>query len=699
MYNKQDAERFAKMTTRLLTNGMYFDVREKMDELVDVIKYHDWRYYILSEPLINDQQYDLLYKILKKLEAEHPDIQRNDSPTQRVAEGLSQDFPTVQHLVPMLSLENSYDENDLMDFDRRVKETLKQEKISYCVEPKFDGSSISLVYENDRLLRAVTRGNGLEGEEITLNARALKSVPLHPKFSEYGVHRIEVRGEVVIENSFFEKMNEERQGKGLKIFQNARNTASGSLRLKDPSEVASRGLEAVMYNVAFAVDHEEDDLMGNKLRSHHDNIDMLSTLGFKTPRTEKRICHDIEEVIAFIYEWEEKRDSYKYDIDGMVVKVDDIRQQQEAGSTGHHPRWAIAYKFKAKRARTKLLDIEFQVGRTGAITPVAKLDPVPLAGVTISSVSLHNEDFIKERDIRLGDFVFVERSGDVIPYITGVDAESRQGDEKPVHFPKNCPSCKSELFKQEDEAAWRCINLECPALVEEGIIHFVSKEAMDIDGLGKDIVRRFISEGIVRQIPDIYKLDYGKIAGLEGWGEKSIKNLREGIENSKQQPLWRLLVGLGVRHVGTIMAKKLAKEVKAIYDFKDLTEEQLMAVEDVGPKVAESVIAFFYNESNIHLLKELEKAGVNIANDESHQHNVSNKLAGKTFLFTGSLTRFTRDAAKEMVEQNGGTILSGVSSKLNYLVAGENAGSKLDKAKAIATVNIIDEDEFLKMIQ
>jgi DNA ligase (NAD+) len=541
----------------------------------------------------------------------------------------------------------------------------------------------------------------VEGEDITHNARVLKSIPLQANFSERGISKIELRGEVVIANDVFKKLNEDRAKENLKTFQNSRNTASGSLRMKDPAETANRGLEAFMYQIGYAVDTNNNNVLGESLNNHFENIDMLYSLGFKTPQSEKKICNSIQEVIDFCNQWEAKRDSYNYEIDGMVIKVNKLTQQNKVGATGHHPRWAIAYKFKAKKARTKLLDIEYQVGRTGAITPVAKLEPVPLAGVTISSVSLHNEDFIKEKKLRMNAYVYVERSGDVIPYISGVDESTLDGNTQEIIFLKNCPSCNSELVREAEESAWRCINLECIAKSEESIIHFVSKEAMDIDGLGRDIVIRFMKEGLIKQISDIYLLPNKKetILALDGWKEKSYNNLAEGIEASKNKALWRILVGLGIRHVGVIMAKKLAKQISSIFDLQTWTTEQLLELEDIGPKVAESIHQFFSNESNIHLLKELERNGVALVHNELNSEQIANTLAGKTFLFTGTLTKFTRDKAKELVEKNGGTILSGVSAKLSYLVAGAEAGSKLKKAQEIASIQIIDEDDFLKLIE
>ena len=660
------------------------------------LKYHDWKYYVQAEPSISDIEYDKLFKALKDLEAKYPELVTPDSPTQRVAQVLTSDFQTVEHTVPMLSLSNSYNADDLFAFDESVKKLSNRSDIQYAVEPKYDGASIALIYENDMLTRAATRGNGTEGEEITGNAKRIKNIPLQADFSKYGISKIELRGEVVIELGVFDRMNEARETEGLKVFQNSRNTASGSLRMKDPEEVAKRNLEAFIYQIGYAADAQGNELLGDKLLSHFENIDMLHALGFQTPQEEKTLVSSIEEVSEFVKEWEEKRDGYNYEIDGMVVKVNDLRLQNSLGFTAHHPRWAIAFKFKARQATTQLLNIEYQVGRTGAVTPVAKLDPVRLAGVTVSSVSLHNADFIHEKDIHLGDYVKVERAGDVIPYIASVDLTRRDKVEAVV-FPTECPSCAAQLVRPEGEAVWRCENAECPAQAEERMIHFVSKGAMDIEGLGKDIVKRFMTEGIVSKIEDIYRLDYEAILSLEGWKDKSVENLRSGVEKSKSQPLWRLLVALGIRHVGSATAKMLEKQIQRIDDLVSWNADSLAELEDVGPKVAESILSFFHNEENQALIKSLEELGVKVEKTEEDSALKSNKLEGLTFLFTGSLSRFSRDKAKELVEENGGKNISGVSAKLNYLVAGEKAGSKLTKAEKLG-IPVISEDEFLGMI-
>lgn len=697
MFTDSQQASLLDLTRELLDGSGPSEPSELVEELRSVINFHDWRYYVQSEALISDYDYDQLFAKLSQLETQNPELRTADSPTQRVAHGLTSEFLTVDHLVPMLSLDNSYDENDLAEFDERLRKSLPGEKLTYTVEPKFDGASIALVYENDLLVRAATRGNGIAGDDITNNARVLRSLPLSAKFSKHGIYRIEIRGEAIIKQSVFEQVNKKREKDGLELFKNARNTASGGLRMKDPSEVKERGLEGILYGVGFAADAKGNNLLGTKLNSHAENLKMLSALGFQTPASELGLFDNVTDVIAHFHAWQDKRDSYKYEIDGMVVKLDDLRMQQRAGATAHHPRWAIAYKFKARQATTKLLNVIFNVGRTGAVTPVAKVDPVNLSGVTISSISLHNEDLIREKDIRIDDTVLIERAGDVIPYIIGPVTDKRTGKEKPIHFPATCPSCHSELVKPEDEAHWRCINATCPAQMEEHLIHFSSKGAMDINRLGRDIIGRFIELGFLRNLADIYKLDFNLIAALDRWSEVSATNLRNGIEASKPQPLWRLIVGLGIRHVGTTMAKMLAKQVDDILDLREWSIERLTDLEDVGPKVAQGIHDFFSNPANIKLIEELRSLGVNTKRTEADRPS-GGVLFGKTFLFTGSLTRFTRDQAKELVERNGGRILSSVSPKLDYLVVGESPGTKVKKAQEIGTIEVVDEEGFLKLI-
>ena len=698
MYSKDQQQQLNQLTQKLLKEDERLSAKEEAKALRQIINYHDWRYYVLSEPVITDFDYDQLFKRLKELEKNEPSLITPDSPTQRISRALTGEFKQVSHLVSMLSLDNSYNAEDLNEFDNRVKGLTGLSHVEYCVEPKFDGSSIALVYENDQLVRAATRGDGAVGEDITNNAMALASIPLSAAFSKHGIYKIEIRGEVIIRKDVFEKINKQRKEKGEKEFQNARNTASGSLRLKDPNEVPGRGLEAILYHVSFAEDKAGKNLIAGKLESQYHTIEILYDCGFKTPIRELKVCKNIDEVQKFISTWEQKRLTFNVETDGMVVKVNNLKEQQKCGTTSHHPRWAIAFKFQAKQAQSKLLKVEFQVGRTGAITPVAKIEPVPVAGVTISSISLHNEDFISEKDIRLGDTVIVERAGEVIPYITGVVADLRDGHEKKIHFPHKCPSCGTELVRAEEEAAWRCDNVDCPAQTEERAIHFVSKDAMDIDGLGRSIIIDFIEKGFVKNIEDIYQLPYNKIIELEGWGGKSVENLKQGIEDSKHRPLWRLLNALGVRHVGVTTAKDLVSHIKNILEFSDMPLEDLTNIEGIGPKVAQSIFDFFHTDANIHLLHKLKELGVNTVNRPQDSAAKNQKLQGKTFLFTGSLQKFTRDRAKEMVEENGGKLLSGVSANLNYLVVGEDAGGKLAKAKKIPGITILDEDGFLTMI-
>jgi len=698
MYTEEQQHQLNHLTQQLVKHTDNLPVAEKVTALRQVLNYHDWRYYALSQPTLQDYDYDMLFKELRSLEQSHPNLVSPDSPTQRVARGLTEDFKQVSHLVSMLSLENSYNADDVNDFDKSVKKLTGATHVEYCVEPKFDGSSIALVYENDMLIRAATRGDGAVGEDITNNAKALPSIPLSAKFSNYGIYKIEIRGEVIIQKDVFERINKERKAKGEKEFQNSRNTASGSLRLKDPNESATRGLEGVLYHVSVAEDKDGKNLLLGHLHTHYQTIEILYKCGFKTPINELKVCKDAEEALQFIHQWDTRRNTFNIETDGMVLKVNDLKLQQKCGSTSHHPRWAMAYKFQAKQAQSKLLDVEYQVGRTGAVTPVAKIEPVALAGVTISSISLHNEEFIKEKDIHLGDTVIVERAGEVIPYIMGVVPELRDGSEKAIHFPKHCPSCHSELIKTEEEAVWRCDNADCPAQTEERAIHFVSKDAMDIDGLGRSIIIDFIQRNFIKNLEDIYTLPYDEILKLEGWGERSVEKLKLGIEDSKNRPIWRLLNAFGIRHVGVSTSKDLASHIHSVLDLESKSLEELTNIEGIGPKVAQSIFDFFQTASNIHLIKALEHLGVNIHNRPEDSLAKNNKLEGKTFLFTGSLQQFNRDRAKQMVEENGGKLLSGVSAHLNYLVVGEDAGSKLAKAKKIPGITVLTEDEFLNMI-
>jgi len=698
MYSSKEMTELQKITEKLLKHTTHadFDIRQ-LDPLKAVLRFQEYRYYVQNDPLISDFEYDMLYKLLEKIEKENPDAITPNSPTQRIATVLTKSFNSVQHLVPMLSLGNSYNAEDLIDWDRKAMELLKLEEIEYCVEPKFDGASISLIYEDDTLVRAATRGNGIEGDEITSNIKQLRSVPLSANFSRYNIHHIEIRGEVLMNKNNFKKYNEALAEQNIPPLANPRNAAAGSLRIKDPAEVRRRNLEAFLYHVSYFT-LIENDTVPEELQSHSDTLALLWSLGFRSPEKEKKVANGIKEVLAYCQQFEAGRDNLPYEIDGMVIKVNNVDLQERMGMTTHHPRWAIAYKFKARQGTSKLRSVEFQVGRTGSITPVAKIDPVPIGGVTVGSISLFNEDVIREKDLMIGDTVLVERAGDVIPYIVKSLADARTGKEMKIRFPTNCPVCNDVLVKVEEEAAWRCNNINCEAQVVERMIHFTSKDAMDIRGFGDANIKKFFELRFLNDIPGVYTLPYDKIRLLEGFGEKSITNLQTAIGNSKTQPIHRLIFALGIRFVGETTAKTLAQTIKHVLDFQKFSVEDLQSLEDIGPKVANSIYQFFHNDDNIQMLTKLESHGVQLANKK--RTSLSDTiLDGQTFLFTGTLPTLKRSDAEEMVEQNGGKLLGNVSSKLNYLVVGEDAGSKLEKAKKISSIKILREAEFLHLIR
>ncbi|MFM2326660.1 MAG: NAD-dependent ligase LigA [Bacteroidota bacterium] len=702
MYNTEQTKRLQQETEEWLSsiNAVNFKetIKNNVEQLRDVLRFHEYRYYVQADPLISDYEYDTLYKQLEKFEKENPGLITLDSPTQRVGAGLVKDFAKVQHLVPMLSLENSYNADDLLDWDRKARELSELDVIEYCVEPKFDGASISLIYETDLFTRAATRGDGVVGDEITINTRQIKSVPLSAKFSEYGIKQIEIRGEVLMNKERFKAYNDKLIEEGIPPLANPRNAAAGSLRIKDTAEVGKRNLEAFLYHVSYWVTDNRQPTTGiHQPLTHSGMLEMLWNLGFRSPKNEMKVVQGIDAVIKYVQDFEAKRDNLPYEIDGMVIKVNNLQLQDRLGMTSHHPRWAIAFKFKARQATSKLIAVEFQVGRTGAVTPVAKLEPVQVGGVTVSSISIHNEEYIKEKDLLLGDTILIERAGDVIPQIVKSFTELRKGDEEKIIFPTSCPVCAHTLFKTEDEAVWRCTNINCKAQVVERIIHFVSKDAMDIRSFGDANVRKFYELGLLNDIPGVYRLPFDKIKTIEGFGEKSITNLQAAIEASKIQPLHRVIYGLGIRYVGETTAKTLAKAVEHLKDFTTYTEEQLQQLEDVGVKVAKSIDAFFSDAENIKLITQLEELGIRLKSTKSALITDGN-LLGQTFLFTGTLNKLKRSEAEAMVEKNGGKIVSGVSSKLNYLVVGEDAGSKQEKAKKITSIQIISEEDFLKML-
>jgi DNA ligase (NAD+) len=665
-----------------------------VSDLRETITQCDKLYYVQDNPVLADAEYDALFAALKQIEKEQPELTTATSPTQRVAHGLSASFENVAHLVPMLSLENSYNADDLNDWDRKCKELTESTEITYCVEPKYDGASISLIYDKDILSRAATRGDGVKGDDVTVNIKQIKSIPLQAAFSNYGFNQIEVRGEILINKNKFEQYNNQLIAKGLTPLANARNATSGSLRLKDPREVAERGLEAFMYHVSYY----QLDGDSNKVNTHIDALNMLNELGIKSSLPEAKLCNNIQEVIDYVQAYENKRDELPYEIDGMVIKVNSFAMQDTVGQTSHHPRWAIAYKFKARQATSKLVGVEFQVGRTGSITPVAKIEPVNIGGVTVTSISLHNQEMIREKDLCIGDTILAERAGDVIPYIVKSFAELRNGTEQEIIFPTTCPVCNAALSRPEGEAVWRCTNYNCEAQLVERIIHFASKDAMDIRGLGDANIRKFFDDKILHSINDIYNMPYDELMKREGLGAKSVDKLKEAIEASKSQSLARVIYGLGIRYVGETTSQTLARSVQHIEELFAKTKEDYLQLQDVGEKVAGSLVDFFAEESNRQLIAQLKASGL-IMENEQRAAITDGGLSGKTFLFTGTLSQFKRSAAEAMVEERGGSILGGVSAKLNYLVVGEDAGSKLEKAKKLGSVAILSESEFLSLIQ
>ncbi len=673
---------------------------EDISPLEELVRFHEYRYYVLNDPLISDFEYDQLYKLLESIEKKYPESSSPLSPTRRVSSDLTDDFSSVKHLIPMLSLDNSYDAGDLIKFDTQVKKLTELDKIEYTIEPKYDGGSIALVYEADFLVRAATRGNGIEGEEITIQAKTIKSLPLRAAFSSKGIYKAELRGEAVISKERFKKINKFREDEGLTLLANSRNSASGGLRTKDPSETARRQIDAFIFQLGYAVDKNGKDLLPS-IKSHHDAIDFLGSLGFKVSKGDKKFCKGIDEVIEQVGQWTETRDEFPYEIDGMVIKVDDFDLQDMCGYTSHHPRWAIAYKFQAKQATTTLLNVEFSVGKIGTVTPVAIVEPVAIAGVTIAMISLHNEDFITSKDIWIGDQVLIERAGDVIPYIVKSHPELRTGNEKRVVYPKECPSCATKLIREEDESAWRCPNPDCKAQILGRLVFHVSKDAMDIDGFGEKYVHRFYELGWIKNFADIYRLDYDKIAALEGFGKKSADKIKASIENAKSSPIQRLLHSLSIHHLGARASKLIAEKAAHVLDLASWQIQDFTSIKDIGPVVAANVVSWFAIPKNLEILREMESLGVNLSQTDLDKPKVlrmDGVFSGKTILFTGTLTKMGRKEAQEFAEAAGAKNISAVSSNLDILVVGENAGSKLDKAKKLGTVRVLTEEEFLQLV-
>ena len=662
----------------------------QIEKLRDEIRHHDELYYVEAAPEISDREYDKLMETLQKLEAAHPELITPDSPTQRVGGRPAEGFPEVVHIREMLSLANSYNIDELRAFDERCRRLAEGRTLEYVAELKIDGLSLSLQYENGLLLRGVTRGDGSKGEDVTQNARTIRSVPLRLKSQLKGIDSgLEVRGEVFISRDVFEKTNAEREEQGLKLFQNPRNAAAGAIRQLDPRLVARRKLDMFVY-----------DLLVNGRKpfpTHWESLDWLDKAGFRV-NSHRKLARTIDEVIDFANEKEALRDKLGYDIDGLVVKVNSTALQDEFGATGKFPRWAIAYKYSARQASTKVLDIFVSVGRHGALTPVALLEPVFVAGTTVARATLHNEDEIGRLGVKIGDWVTIEKGGDVIPKVVSVIASKRTGKEREFKFPQNCPVCGSPIVRPEGEVVARCVANDCVAKVMGRLLHFASRRAMRIEGLGEKLAEQLVTEGLVKDVGDLYSLTLEQVASLERMAKKSATNLLTEIEASKSRDLSSLIYGLGIRHVGERTAGILAYELGSLEKLSEATVEELDAIPEIGLTVAESVRDWFDDEGNRVLCDRLRAAGVKTEAERRSRGVADERFAGKQFVLTGTLASFRRDEAQALIEARGGRVNSSVSKKTDYVVAGEAAGSKLDKAQSLG-VTVIDEATFKDMLE
>ena len=671
---------------------MMMSIDEQLRDLRDKIHLYDYHYYVLAESLISDFEYDLLLKELEKLEAENPHLIIPESPTQRVGKDLTKEFNPITHQFPMLSLANTYSEDEILDFDRRVKEILgESETVEYVVEYKIDGASVSITYVNGILRTAATRGDGTTGEEITQNAKTIKSIPLKLKnypHLKYALDNFEVRGEIYMDIEDFKLLNKEREARGEKLFANPRNSSAGTLKLQDSKEVAKRPLKIFIYYLLSKQ---------NELQQQSENLELLASLGFRINKDFK-ICKSITEVLHTCKQFEEKRDSLPFEIDGAVIKVNSIRQQNILGSIAKSPRWAVAFKFKAKQASTLLKAITWQVGRTGAVTPVAELEPIFLAGSTISRATLHNLDEIRRKDIRVNDVVILEKGGDVIPKIVSVLLEERKNNSLPTQPPQNCPICNSVLFQSEEEVALYCENPECSAQIKGKIEHFASRTAMDIEGLGEALVDLFVEKNFLKNVADIYTLSNHRdeLIKIERLGEKSIDNLLASIEKSKDQPFAKVLFALGIRYVGAGAAKKLAGHFLSLQNLQNASKEELTNVFEIGESIAESILKFFSEEKNLFILASLKRGGLNFVSEK--KPTTENIFTNKSFVLTGSLANFSREEAGEKITNLGGKVVSSVSKKTHFVLAGEAAGSKLEKAKTLG-ITILSENDFIEMLK
>ncbi|GAA0316225.1 NAD-dependent DNA ligase LigA [Oceanobacillus oncorhynchi subsp. oncorhynchi] len=647
------------------------EIKERMDSLVEVLNQYGYSYYVLDNPTVPDSEYDQKLRELEDLEKEHPDLAREDSPTQRIGGEPLDAFRKVTHETPMMSLGNAFNEQDLRDFARRAQEGVSGE-ITFVCELKIDGLAISLKYQEGKFVLGSTRGDGRIGEDITSNLRTIRSIPLSIK--EAGT--LEVRGEAFMPHKSFLEMNKEREEKGEEPFANPRNAAAGSLRQLDPKIAAKRNLDIFLYGVG--------EWENSNITSHSESLEALHRLGFKTNKEWKR-CKSIEEVLEFVTYWTEHRKDLNYEIDGIVVKVDSLDHQDELGFTAKSPRWAIAYKFPAEEVVTTLKDIVLSIGRTGVVTPTAILEPVRIAGSTVQRASLHNEDLIREQDIRIGDQVVIKKAGDIIPKVVRSIIEQRTGEEKEFHMPEECPDCGNELVRLEGEVALRCINPNCPAQLMEGLIHFVSRNAMNIDGLGEKVIIQLFREDLVHTIADLYRLEKEDLLNLERMGEKSVTNLLNAIEASKANSLEKLLFGLGIRFIGSKAAQTLAMEFETMERLQHANLEEIVAIEEIGEKMADSIVRYFEEEKVTQLLKELKELGVNMTytGQKKSEIKTDSLFSGKTVVLTGKMEQYTRKEAKELIESLGGTVTGSVSKKTDVLIAGADAGSKLEKAEKL----------------
>lgn len=665
------------------------DVKTRIEELRKKIRQYDYEYYVLAQPSVSDFEYDLLMKELEELERQHPELITPDSPTQRVSGEPTKEFPTVQHRYPMLSLANTYNDQEFLEFDQRVRSGLPPgAKVEYVAELKIDGVAVSLLYENGLLIRGATRGDGFQGDDITNNIRTIRSVPLKIMVEDEFPASFEVRGEVYLPKESFEAINRRRAQEGENLFANPRNAAAGTLKLQDARQVAERRLELFTY---YYFTEERTFLRP----THLENLELLKRFGFPV-NPHFRLCRDIQQVLEYVREWEEKRDQLPYEIDGVVVKVNSLEQQNILGATAKSPRWAIAFKFKAQQAESRIKKVTWQVGRTGIVTPVAELEPVQLAGTTVSRATLHNPDEIERKDIREGDYVFVEKGGDIIPKVVAVNLKKRTPDIKPLEIPKVCPVCGTKLVRVEGEAALRCPNEACPEQVMRRIEHFASRDAMDIEGLGTALVQSLVQNGLLKDVADIYRLNAEDVAALERMGDKSAQNLMEAIERSKSKPFDRFIFALGIPYIGSTAAKILARKFPSIQALQNATREQLEQVDGIGEKMAQSIVEFFRDPKNKKLIERLRQEGLTM--EAATEAASGDTLKGKTFVLTGTLPDLSRKEASELIEQHGGKVSSSVSKNTGFVVAGENPGSKLEKAKKLG-VPIIDQAELLKMIK